>query len=163
MRSFADRTAEILASSMSRQQKARSLAQLVQLECDFHWVGLYDVSQTDISAIAWTGENAPAFPSFPVTKGINGAAVAEKRPVLVQDVSKDPRYLTTFGETKAEAIFPVYSDDGRVVGTIDVESDRVDAFGSEEEVFLAQCAALLAPLWNAEQGAAGAMRKTPAP
>ena len=163
MRSFADRTAEILASSMSRQQKARSLAQLVQLERDFHWVGLYDVSQTDISAIAWTGESSPAFPSFPVTKGINGVAVAEKRPVLVQDVSKDPRYLTTFGETKAEAIFPVYSGEGRVVGTIDVESDRMDAFGSEEEIFLVQCASLLAPLWNAEQGAAGAMRRTPAP
>src|SRR5258706_2886837 len=153
MRSFKERTDEILSSSSSREQKARSLAALVQRERDFHWVGLYEVSAARISAIAWTGENPPAHPIFPITKGINGAAVAGKRPVVVQDVSKDARYLTTFGQTKAEAIFPVFSDDRRVVGTIDVESDRVDAFDSEDVAFLNQCALLFAPLWNAEQGA----------
>jgi len=152
MRNFKERTDEILVSSLSRKQKARSLALLVQVERGFHWVGLYDVSEKNISAIAWTGENPPAHPTFPITQGINGAAVAEKRPVVVQDVSKDVRYLTTFGQTKAEAIFPVFSDD-KVIGTIDVEGDRVDAFGPEDVAFLIQCASFLAPLWNAEQEA----------
>lgn len=151
MRKFDERVGEILASSMSRPAKARRLAQLVQQECGFHWVGLYDVSATEISAIAWTGEIPPAFPTFPINKGINGAAVEERRPVVVQDVTKDARYLTTFGDSKAEAIFPVLSREGRVIGTIDVESDRVNAFGTEQEAFLAMCAALLTPLWDAEQ------------
>jgi L-methionine (R)-S-oxide reductase len=152
MRNFKERTDEIFASSLSREQKAHSLAKLIQVGRDFHWVGLYDVAEKSISAIAWTGENPPAHPTFPINQGINGAAVAEKRPVVVQDVSKDARYLTTFGQTKAEAIFPVFSEDKRVVGTIDVESDRVDAFGTEDVEFLSRCASFLAPLWNAEQG-----------
>jgi L-methionine (R)-S-oxide reductase len=158
MRNFGERVKEILTSSLPRREKARALAGLVQQARGFHWVGLYDVSPSEISAIAWTGESAPAFPTFPITKGINGAAVAGRRPVMVQDVTKDSRYLTTFGDTKAEAIFPVISDEGRVVGTIDVESDRVNAFGTEEEVFLTMCSTLLAPLWNAEQLAAGDVR-----
>jgi len=66
----------------------------------------------------------------------------------VQEVSDDPRYLTTFGSTRAEAIFPILSPStGQVVGTIDVESDRPHSFTSEDELFLAACAAILRPLW----------------
>jgi GAF domain-containing protein len=151
MSAFEKQVEEVLAGSLSRLQKASLLAQIVQRERNYHWVGLYDVSKTQVSAIAWTGESAPAFPTFPITKGINGAAVAARQSVVVQDVSKDSRYMTTFGQTKAEAIFPVLSPDGVVVGTIDVESERLNAFGPEDEAFLSQCALLLGPLWNAEQ------------
>jgi L-methionine (R)-S-oxide reductase len=150
MSAFEEQVKDVFAGSWSRLQRARLLAQLVQRERNYHWVGLYDVSKTQISAIAWTGESAPAFPTFPITKGINGAAVAARQSVVVQDVSKDSRYLTTFGQTRAEAIFPIFSSDGVVVGTIDVESERVNAFGPEDEAFLKQCALLLRPLWKAE-------------
>jgi L-methionine (R)-S-oxide reductase len=100
-------------------------------------------------AIAWTGSDAPAYPRFPVSQGLSGAAVATGQPVVVQDVSRDPRYLTTFGSTRAEAIFPVTAlHDGRIVGTIDVESDRVGAFQAEDEAFLRDCALMLRPLWE---------------
>lgn len=140
---------ELLASPVSRSDKARLVAVLIQHPRRYHWVGLYDVSSDQITAIAWTGKEPPAFPTFPVSKGISGAAVAEKKPVIVQDVSKDERYLTTFGTTRSEAIFPVLSaDQETVLGTIDIESDRVDAFAAEDEAFLSECAVLLRPLWQ---------------
>jgi putative methionine-R-sulfoxide reductase with GAF domain len=149
MEPFREKIAGILSSSLSRQQKAKSLVVLIQSEGPFHWVGLYDVSATHILAIAWTGNEAPAFPVFPISKGINGAAVAAMRPVIVQDVSKDNRYLTTFGSTRSEAIFPVLSPDlTRVNGTIDIESDRVNAFQEEHIAFLEECSVLLRELWR---------------
>jgi GAF domain-containing protein len=142
------RLRELAVSPASRPDRARAAAELIRAGRGYHWVGLYDVTATEITAIAWTGVAAPANPAFPVTQGLNGAAVASRRPVVVQDVSKDHRYLTTFRETRAEAAFPVTSPDGaRVVGTIDVESDRVDAFTAEDEDFLRRCAESLAPLW----------------
>jgi putative methionine-R-sulfoxide reductase with GAF domain len=78
---------------------------------------------------------------------LNGAAVTNAAPVIVQDVREDPRYLTTFGATLAEAIFPVCAPDGRIVGTIDVESDRAHSFTAEDERFLAWCAEALVELW----------------
>ncbi len=110
-------------------------------------MGLYDVTATEIAAIAWTGTEPPAYPTFPVTKGLSGAAVADRRPVIVQDVTKDARYLTAFGSTRSEAIFPIAAG-GAVVGTLDVESDRVNAFGAEDETFLSECARLLEALWR---------------
>jgi putative methionine-R-sulfoxide reductase with GAF domain len=68
----------------------------------------------------------------------------------VQDVSADPRYLTTFGSTGAEAIFPVVSSaTGEVIGTIDAESDRTNAFTPDDDGFLSACATVLLPLWLA--------------
>jgi putative methionine-R-sulfoxide reductase with GAF domain len=119
----------------------------------YRWVGLYEVTASDIGALAWTGTEAPAFPRFPREKGLNGAAVARQAPVIVQDVSKDPRYLTAFATTGSEAIFPVVSAAGVIIGTIDVESDKRNAFSETDERFLRACAAALAPLWDARVAA----------
>jgi putative methionine-R-sulfoxide reductase with GAF domain len=136
MEIFHIKVAELLAPQMARAEKAKVLASLIQSEHNFHWVGLYDVSAPHISAIAWTGSGPPAFPISPVTKGINGAAVAQRVPVVVQDVFTDSRYLTTFGASRSEAISPVLTADmARVVGTVDVERHRVNAFQADDQAF----------------------------
>jgi GAF domain-containing protein len=138
----------IAARGGDRTIRAKDAAECIRLARHFHWVGLYDVTPSEICAIAWTGMTPPAYPAFPRTQGLNGAAVAEGRPVIVNDVRKDPRYLTTFGATLAEAIVPIRAG-GTIVGTVDVESDRVDAFTADDERFLKECAVALASLWPA--------------
>ena len=138
----------ILARPLDRTAKARALAEALRQAMAYHWVGLYDVTPTHIRAIAWTGAVAPAFPSFPRSQGLNGAAVDSGQPLVIQDVRQDRRWLTTFGTTKAEAIFPVTLH-GSIVGTIDVESDRVGAFTAVDERFLAGATEVLRPLWAA--------------
>ena len=135
----------------NRQGVAREAADLIRQAGGYRWVGLYDVSETEVAAIAWTGEIAPAFPRFPRTQGLNGAAVAAGDVVISQDVARDPRYLTAFATTGSEAIVPVLTDDQQIVGTIDVESDRLNAFSPEDEAFLRRCALTLAPLWDSSQ------------
>jgi L-methionine (R)-S-oxide reductase len=140
---------QALASSPApREERARSAARLIRALGAYRWIGLYDVSDAEIAVIAWDGPEPPTFPQFPVTQGLNGAAVATKRPVIAQDVTKDARYLTTIGGTRGEMIQPVLTRDGVVVGTIDVESDRIDAFTSRDDVLLAACATALAALWD---------------
>jgi L-methionine (R)-S-oxide reductase len=134
---------------IERSMKARRAADIIREARSYRWVGLYDVSATEIAAIGWTGTEAPAYPRFPVTQGLSGAAVAAREPVVVQDVEHDERYLTAFGSTRAEAFFPVaVPEDGGIIGTIDVESDRVNPFGPDDEVFLRQCVHALTPLWT---------------
>jgi L-methionine (R)-S-oxide reductase len=149
MEKISDQVEAVFSSPQARMDKARQLAGLIQVAGKFHWVGLYNVTRTHVCAIAWSGSEPPVYPSFLISQGINGAAVLTKKPVIVQDVSKDSRYLTTFRTTRAEAVFPVLSSDGvRVLGTIDVESDRVNSFQPKDESFLAECARVLRPLWE---------------
>jgi len=71
-----------------------------------------------------------------------------KELVVCQDVTNDARYLTAFATTGSEAICPVLSEVGAVIGTIDVESDRQNAFSADDERFLRACADTLRKLWE---------------
>ena len=90
----------------NRRGVARDAADLIRQAGSYRWVGLYDVTETEVAAIAWTGEIAPAFPRFPRTQGLNGAAVASGDVVISQDVARDPRYLTAFATTGSAMLPP---------------------------------------------------------
>ena len=97
----------LVSGSENRQEKAKSLAALIQVHGRYRWVGVYDVGHETVSILAWSGPGAPAYPVFPVTKGLTSTAITQKSLVVVNDVSMDPRYLTAFGSTRSEMIVPV--------------------------------------------------------
>jgi L-methionine (R)-S-oxide reductase len=130
-----------------RAAKAKRLAELVQTLGSYRWIGVYDVGPEQVSIIAWSGPNAPEFPTFPVTKGLTGAAIAQRKAVIVGDVRNDSRYLTAFGSTLSEMIVPVLSPDGRVLGTVDVESQNTNAFTDRDREMIEQCVQAALPLW----------------
>jgi len=131
-----------------RAEKAKRLAEMIRKLGDYRWVGVYDVGADEVSIIAWGGAGAPEHPSFPVSQGLTGAAIQEKRAVIVGDVRTDPRYLTTFAGTLSEIIVPVLSPaGGHVIGTIDVESDQLNAFSASDQQMIARCAEAALPLW----------------
>jgi L-methionine (R)-S-oxide reductase len=130
-----------------RAVKAQRLAELIQTLGGYRWVGIYDVGPELVSIIAWMGANAPEFSALPVTKGLTGAAIQQKKAVIVGDVRNDPRYLTAFDSTLSEIIVPVISPDGRVIGTVDVESPNVNAFAESDRAMIEQCIQAALPLW----------------
>jgi len=141
---------DALASDLGRAEKAVQIAELVRQAGSYRWVGLYAVTDQEITAIGWSGPGAPAHPRFPVTQGLSGAAVATGRAVVVNDVTADPRYLTAFTSTLSEAIVPVVDPGtGTVVGTLDVESADRDTFTDADRQALVGCAAALCGLFAA--------------
>ncbi len=138
----------LAAGGDDRAVKARRLAELIQRLGEYRWVGVYDVGADDVAIVGWSGPSSPAHPTFALGKGLTGAAIQQKQTVIVGDVRNDPRYLTAFGSTLSEIIVPVlHPADGRVVGTIGVESDRVNAFSSRDREMIEQCAQAALPLW----------------
>jgi len=139
----------IAAGPGDRHERAQRAAATIARVGGYRWVGLYDVRATDIEVIGWAGPNAPTYPTFPRNEGLNGAAVASGEPVIVQDVTQDARYLSTLGSTRAEMIMPVrVLPGGPVVGTIDVESDKVNPFTERDRDLLSACAGALTDLWS---------------
>jgi putative methionine-R-sulfoxide reductase with GAF domain len=136
------------AGSDDRAVKAKRLAELIQKLGEYRWVGIYDVGPETVSIVGWSGPSAPAYPSFPATKGLTGSAIESKKTVIVGDVRNDPRYLTAFDSTLSEIVVPVlHPDGGRVVGTVDVESERANAFSARDREMIEQCAQAALPLW----------------
>jgi L-methionine (R)-S-oxide reductase len=136
------------ASGGDRAIRATRLAEMIRKLGEYRWVGVYDVDEQNVSIIGWSGPGAPAHPTFPITDGLTGAAIREKKAVVVGDVRNDPRYLTVFGNTLSEMIVPVLSPGGgRVIGTVDVESERANAFTASDQQMIEHCAEAALPLW----------------
>lgn len=140
---------EILSFPGDRVGKARRIAGAIREMGGYRWAGIYDVSPEEIGVIAWSGPDAPAYPRFPASQGLCGAAVLARSTIAVGDVTRDKRYLTTLGTTRSEIVVPVVDPvTGSVVGLLDVESELADAFGEEDRRCLEECAAALKPLWS---------------
>jgi L-methionine (R)-S-oxide reductase len=138
----------VAAGSDDRAIKAKRLAEMIRKLGEYRWVGVYDVTAEQVSIIAWSGPGAPEYPQFPVGEGLTGAAIEQKRAVIVGDVRNDPRYLTAFGSTLSEIIVPVLAPgEERVIGTVDVESENANAFSARDQQMIEQCAQAALPLW----------------
>ncbi len=78
-----------------------------------------------------------------VSEGIVGAAATLKEPVLVPDVTADPRYLMVNPETKSELAIPMMHQ-GKVIGVLDLESPQLNYFTGDHVQTLSILAANLA-------------------
>src|SRR6188472_3835777 len=78
-----------------------------------------------------------------VGQGVVGAAVAEKRPLLIDDVDADPRYLKTVPGVRSQLAVPLRHK-GKVIGALNLLSDRRAAFTERDEVILRQFGAHVA-------------------
>lgn len=140
--------AEILEGTADRAAKASHAAEVIRAAGGYRWVGIYDVADQLVVNLAWSGPGPPAHPVFPVTQGLTSTAITTRASVLVGDVTADERYLEALGDTRSEIIVPVLDPGGRVIGTLDVESQRRAAFGPADQRALEGAAAALLPLWT---------------
>lgn len=135
--------AYVLAGARDPHQLC-SMAEMIRAACDYRWVGIYKIVRDEFVIMGKTGKCPPAYPRFPITQGLAASALETKESVMVADVHKDPRYLPTFGSTQSEIVVPVITEAGKVVGLVDVESEKLDAFTEADRDFLEHAAFLIA-------------------
>lgn len=68
-------------------------------------------------------------------QGLVGWAAQHREPVLVSDVSRDPRYIDLVPDVRSELVIPMLIKD-RCIGVFDLESPELDAFTKEHEELL---------------------------
>ena len=108
----------------------------------YFWTGVYLVAGNKVVRQAFCGPQPPCH-SFEFGKGNVGTAGQTGIMKVVPDVTKDPVYSVCFVETRSEIVVPIKIA-GRVLGVIDVESNRENAFSAQDRVLLKQVAACLA-------------------
>jgi len=77
------------------------------------------------------------------SEGLVGAAATLREPVLVPDVTVDPRYLMVNPETRSELAIPMIHK-GKVIGVLDLESPQLNYFTQDHVQTLSILAANLA-------------------
>jgi GAF domain-containing protein len=69
--------------------------------------------------------------------------VAEQRPILLNDVDQDPRYLAVVPGAKSQLAVPLRNK-GQVIGALNLLSDKIGAFTERDEWILRQFGAHVA-------------------
>jgi len=136
-----------LSSVLVLNELLRKIGTLTKRLVDYHRFGvlLADDQARTFNAVLSVkqDERMPEKYTVSFDQGIVGAAASLRRPVVVADVSKDPRYICVNPETRSEVAVPlIYRD--RVIGVIDLESPQPGYFHEDHVRILSTLAPQIA-------------------
>ena len=111
----------------------------------FNWVGFYlaDPSDPGILLVGPFSGSFTPHARIPLNAGLCGAAASSGQTVIVNDVSKDPRYLAGSALVKSEIVIPIFAKQ-KLAAQLDVESYFVNTFTPPEVDFSQSCAKIVA-------------------
>ena len=108
----------------------------------YNWVGFYMLEPGTKPPVlvleSFVGAMTP-HTRIPLNQGICGAAASSGKTIVVDDVSKDSRYLACSLETKSEIVVPIFVKN-RVDGELDIDSHFSAAFGTDDQNLVQYCA-----------------------
>ncbi len=91
------------------------------------WTGFYRVVAPDLLRVGpYQGSLGCLEIAF--GRGVCGTAAAERRTIVVPDVSRFPGHITCDARAKSEVVVPVFDRAGALLGVLDIDSDRRAAF-----------------------------------
>jgi phosphoserine phosphatase RsbU/P len=119
-----------VASILDLDQLLERIATLARRVIEYRTFGILllqkEVDALEIRFAIRFGDRTK-LPKVKLGEGIVGYAALHKQPVLVPDVSKDPRYIAVVPDARSELAIPLLVKD-RCIGVFDLESPELDAF-----------------------------------
>lgn len=136
-----------VTSVLDLDELLHKIPQLIARLTKFHAFAVYllDEAGEELSVAYSVGypDGAVSPLRIHVGQGLVGAAVAEGKPLLVNDVHSDPRYVEAVPGSSAELVVPLRRK-GRVIGALNLLSDTPGQFTEVDEMMLRQFGAHVA-------------------
>jgi sigma-B regulation protein RsbU (phosphoserine phosphatase) len=114
------------------------IASLTKRIIDYRTFGIFLLNETtndlEMKLAVRYGEEGTA-KNVKLGEGLVGWSALHKEPVLVADVSKDPRYLNLVEDVRSELVIPMLIKE-RCIGVFDLESPELNAFTKENKELL---------------------------
>jgi sigma-B regulation protein RsbU (phosphoserine phosphatase) len=118
------------ASILNLDELLKRIATLTRRVIDYRTFGILlldeDTQELEMKVAVRYGEGSPT-PRVRLGDGLIGYAALHKEPVLVPDVSVDPRYINVVDDVRSELVIPLLLKE-RCIGVFDLESPELDAF-----------------------------------
>ncbi len=114
------------------------VALMATLACEIHhaddrfdWTGFYRVTAPETLKIGpYQGGHGCLV--IPFSRGVCGAAARTRETQIVADVEAFPGHIACAASTRSELVIPVIDGNDRLLGVLDIDSDRPDAFTEED-------------------------------
>ena len=115
-----------------------AVALMATLACEIHhadarfdWTGFYRVVAPELLKIG-PYQGGHGCLQIPFDRGVCGAAARTGAAQLVPDVEAFEGHIACASSTQSELVLPVFDKAGRVIGVLDIDSDRPDAFAETD-------------------------------
>ena len=123
-----------VASVLDLDELFSRIAQLTKHVIDYRTFGILllneERGELEIKLALQYGEKVEV-PRVRLGEGLVGYAALHREPVLVSDVSQDPRYIKVVPDVRSELVIPMLLKD-RCIGVVDLESPELDAFSKRD-------------------------------
>lgn len=106
----------------------------------FFWVGFYIVRKNELVLGPFQGPIACT--RIKKGKGVCGTAWEKKDTILVPNVDEFPGHIACSSDSKSEVVIPLLYNQ-EVVAVLDVDSDRLNDFDTEDVFYLEQIVRML--------------------
>jgi len=137
-----EQLSELLKKSDDRMAHMATIAAVLHHKMPhFFWTGFYRLIDGDLVVGPYQGPMACQV--LDRSKGVCRAGVTRNETVLVPDVEAFPGHIPCDSRSKSEIVVPVRDAAGTVIGVLDVDSDKLDAFDEIDAEGLERIIALL--------------------
>jgi L-methionine (R)-S-oxide reductase len=106
----------------------------------YSWVGFYRLIDGELVLGPFQGKVACV--RIKVGSGVCGTAVREKKTIVVPDVEKFPGHIACDPDSRSEIVVPLLAG-SRVLGVLDVDSDKLNSFDGTDKVQLERVAEIV--------------------
>lgn len=100
---------------------------------NWFWVGFYLVDKEELILGPFQGDIACTRIQY--NKGVCGKAWADKKTVIVPNVAEFPGHIACSAHSKSEIVIPILKN-GKVRLVLDVDSDQLNDFDSDDQKYL---------------------------
>ena len=127
----------IIKSTKINDQKLKLICELLKSNVlHYNWVGFYfrNGQKNELILGPYAG-NPTEHTKIPFGKGICGQVAISNQNFVVPDVKAQDNYISCSLNVKSEIVIPIFVN-GDNIGQIDIDSNTLNPFTKEDEVFL---------------------------
>ena len=110
-----------------------TMAALIQHAFGHLWTGFYRVIVPGQLLRVGPYQGSLGCLDIAFGRGVCGTAAAEMRTIIVPDVEKFPGHIACDARARSEIVVPVLGRRGDLIAVLDVDSERLDAFKTEDQ------------------------------
>ena len=110
----------------------------------FFWVGFYLAKDGELVLGPFQGPLACTRIKF--GEGVCGHCFSTAETVIVPNVDEFPGHIACSSASRSEVVVPILDGDGKAIGVLDVDSDKLDDFDSDDAAGLEAIGALVTKL-----------------
>lgn len=110
---------------------AANLVALLHQGLGFWWTGFYVFRESDQTLVLGPFQGPVACTRIAMGRGVCGASLVRKEPVIVPDVDAFPGHIACSSLSRSELVMPLWHG-GLVVGVLDLDSQELGDFGEAD-------------------------------